>query len=696
VLLRNALPWMMLAVAPLWGQSPLGQADFRYSPPWWQSTISLADDQDKVLVGREGQLLFDFKGPKLRDFAVQLKVETDPAGEWKRQQTESARVPIVSTWSNLAGVELNQECFMLPGKGRARRVALVLMLKNGTGRVARKRLMLSIRAPGAVQLDASQRLIQAGESTLISTTEPLTYDAASGRASLPEVELKPGEARRLIVTVDRYAETPGAAITAAELAAGRETVRRYWRERGLPFETVQVPDTAIQALIESSVRNIWQARDVTDGKVDFRVGPTVYRNLFVVDGSFMLETAALLGRAKDARDGIEFLLSHQEADGSFNLMGHYAKIQGYWKENGIVLWAMYRHARLAQDQEWLRSKWTVMKRTMDAMRRLRASTMKDPQALDYGLMPAGMIDGGINNKLPDSKPEFSNTYWNLAGWKAAIEAARWLGENETAAAWQKEYDEFLAAYRRAAARDTLKDAHGNAYVPTMMANADNHVPARGQWAFCHAVYPGAVFAPGDPLVESQLAMLRATKVEGLVFDTGWMKQGLWNYFASFYGHAVLWEGHGREAAEVLYDFARHAAPVRVWREEQKPQGQGADEVGDMPHNWASAEFIRLAAHLIALDRGDELHLLEGFPREWARAGMVTRLNGMATPFGPLHLELAVARDGRSAHLKLRRLDGPAPARIVLHTAGLTGTDEKRVLETGKDVELTLPVGDNNR
>ena len=33
----------------------------------------------------------------------------------------------------------------------------------------------------------------------------------------------------------------------------------------------------------------------------------------------------------------------------------------------------------------------------------------------------------------------------------------------------------------------------------------------------------------------------------------------------------------------------------------------------MPHNWASAEFIRLVIHLLALDRGDELHLLEGFP-----------------------------------------------------------------------------------
>ncbi|MGD0041398.1 MAG: hypothetical protein ABSE84_13415 [Isosphaeraceae bacterium] len=55
-----------------------------------------------------------------------------------------------------------------------------------------------------------------------------------------------------------------------------------------------------------------------------------------------------------------------------------------------------------------------------------------------------------------------------------------------------------------------------------------------------------------------------------------MREGIWTYFASFYGHAVLWNGQGQEAAQVLYDFARHASPPRVWREEQKPVGKGND------------------------------------------------------------------------------------------------------------------------
>ena len=118
-------------------------------------------------------------------------------------------------------------------------------------------------------------------------------------------------------------------------------------------------------------------------------------------------------------------------------------------------------------------------------------------------------------------------------------------------------------------------------------------------------------------------------------------------------------------------------------------GKGNEEVGDMPHNWASAEFIRLCTHLIELDRGNELHLLEGFPREWAGPGMTTRLDGVLTPFGPLRLSIQIAADGKTSRLKIARLNGPRPARIVLHLAGLTGRDQTVDLPTDRDIDQTI-------
>ena len=499
---------------------------------------------------------------------------------------------------------------------------------------------------------------------------------------LPEMTLRPGESKQVAWTIDRNSTRPLVALSVAQARQARDAARQWWERADLPFETIQVPDPDIQGMLEACVRNIWQAREIKQGLPAFHVGPTVYRGLWVVDGSFLLEAAAILGRGQDARAGVEYLLSHQKADGSFEILPH------FWKENGIVLWAATRHALLTQDQAWLRAHWPRLQAVVRAIETLRARAATDPKALEFGLLPPGEIDGGISNS---TKPEYSNTYWCLAGIKSAIAAARWLGESGDAAAWQKLYDDFLAAYLKAAARDTRHDASGNRYVPTMMGNIDHHVPQRGQWAFCHAVYPGGVFAPGDPLATSQLAMLRATKAQGqgLVYDTGWMRAGIWTYFASFYGHAVLWNGQGQEAAQVLYDFARHASPPRVWREEQKPVGKGNEEVGDMPHNWASAEFIRLCTHLIELDRGSELHLFEGFPHQWAGPGMVTRLNGVLTPFGPLHLELRVAADGKSARLIMSKLRGPRPDKIVVHLSGLTGREQTVDLPTDLDIDQTF-------
>ncbi len=100
----------------------------------------------------------------------------------------------------------------------------------------------------------------------------------------------------------------------------------------------------------------------------------------------------------------------------------------------------------------------------------------------------------------------------------------------------------------------------------------------------------------------------------------------------------------------------------------------------MPHNWASAEFIRLAVHLIALDRGDELHLFEGLPTEWTRPGMVTRLSGVATPFGPLTMELMIADDGKTAQLRVEPLTDPSCKKIIVHLGRWASSDQNATIE----------------
>ena len=681
--------WAPVAVVLAAGCPVAGLAavDFRFSPPAWQTAICLPDDPHKSLVDRGGELLDHYQQGG-REFGTRVGVEVVEGAEWLGQDLVSPRVPIVRTRRGAAGLEILEEAFAVTGGRQAgAHTDLILVRVANTGdapRTLHPRLVVDTRLPFA--FDAAAREVRVdGRETITAWPAPtvLADEQVPRRAlQLEPLTIPARGSARLFVRYSGGGAAAGGPATVEEALACRARAVDFWERAPLPHGRVQVPDANVQALLDSSVRNIWQAREIKDGLPVFQVGPTCYRGLWIVDGAFLLEVATMLGAGAEARNGVAYELTFQQPDGRIEVMPH------YWKENGIVLWTCVRHARLTRDRAWLAALWPRLGRVAGAIRELRRQTLANDSPADDGLMPAGFPDGGIEGVID----EHTNTCWNLAGLRAFVGAARWLGREREAAEWQREHDDFLGAFRRAAARDARTDAHGHRYLPARMDGAG--LPQRGQWAFCHAVYPGQVFARGDPLVAGTLAMLEATEREGMVHGTGWDASGIWNYFASFYGHAWLWQGRGGKAADALAAFANHAAPTLVWREEQSLRGEPFRKVGDMPHNWASAEFIRLAIHLLALERGSELHLLEGLPRAWAAPGAATRLTGVVTEFGPLTMGLEVSADGRSAVLQVEPLADPACTRLVVHTAVWSGADRPPLeLDPGRGHQLTLPVGD---
>jgi hypothetical protein len=477
--------------------------------------------------------------------------------------------------------------------------------------------------------------------------------------------IQPGETREFALVVERFARSAPQRVTVWDSATALKKCVAWWKSNGPCRNVIEVPDAGVQATVDSCLRNIFQARDERNGLPSFHVGPTIYRGLFLADGAFMLELATILNRVDESRAGLEYLKSFELPEGGFNV------IDTYYKENGIAAFAIIRHAQLTHDRQWLKSNWATIRGCVGRIRELRRNTPRG--AANEGLLPSGAFcDGGVfNNGRPFA--DYSNVVWCLSGLKWAIAAADWVGELEDAANWQVEFDDFWSHFRQAAAKDMRDDGKGNLYLPVVQGNGDNHAPSRGQWAFCHSVYPGGIYPTGDPLVDGNLAMLRDAMVEGVVLDTGWMAGGLWPYFSSFYAHAVQWIGRGHEVPQLLYDFANHSSPTLVWREEQKPQGHGYEEVGDMPHNWASAEFLRMILHMLQLDRGEELHLLEGFPEQWSAPGDRTRLRGVRTPFGLIDLEVEGRPDGVGLSL---RFEDPSylPSKIFVHGKSWGGVE----------------------
>jgi hypothetical protein len=197
----------------------------------------------------------------------------------------------------------------------------------------------------------------------------------------------------------------------------------------------------------------------------------------------------------------------------------------------------------------------------------------------------------------------------------------------------------------------------------------NHLqPQSATWAFCQAIYPGEIFAVDDPLVQNLLTLFDQTDdAEGIPAETGWLPyRALWGYHASFAAHAWLYARRPDKAVDYLYDFANHASSTRVWREEQSLRDTGNGQLfGDMPHNWASAEFIRLVRNLLVFERGSTLELLAGLPPDWQRDEI--RLERTPTRFGFVRLHVRFSPPGEITIDYQRESDGHRDPSAVLLT-----------------------------
>ncbi|MGZ7065279.1 MAG: hypothetical protein ACXVI6_02875 [Candidatus Aminicenantales bacterium] len=666
-------------------------ADFRYAPAWWQSAICLPDDWQKTLVSKEGALLYEYDGGYPGNFRTRVSIScANAAGVTTEQSTADPRVPVVETvlldkesdellrWSALAVVPGNDQDLPAassePGGTVAPRGDLLLIRKTGqAGTIA---ITLESSHPITFKKGVNGVYLE-GRRFISVSSGWQTSKADKNRLTL----VFPNGLEQLAVYCASGHEPGDVKLDWARLQPRRSAA--FWARQDFPYNTVRVPDRTMQEILHSCVRNIYQAREIKNGLPIFQVGPTCYRGLWIVDGCFILEAMTYLGRGLEARAGIEHILTRQGPDGSFDILGK------YWKENGIVLYILYRHALLTGDMEWLKGKWGTVKTLVGVVQRLRAESRKNPAAPEAGLMPPGFPDGGIGG----AAAEYTNVYWNLAGLRAAIEAARLLRAPELPA-WEAEYKDFWDTFQRAAKRDAKPYRDGLTILPILMVPNPDILPVRGQWAFCHAVFPGKIFDSADPLARGNMALLDDNQSEGLVYGTGWMADGIWNYFGSFYGHAHLWLGDGPKAAEILYAFANHASPLGAWREEQPPLGQdkkGGRFVGDMPHNWASAEFIRLVRNLLVLERGRELHVLEGLPRTWLFAKAETVLNDVATDFGPVSFRLKVSADGRTAAFEITPPESPSLQKVVVHLGAWAGDGKVATSRTGRTMRFKIPL-----
>jgi hypothetical protein len=689
--------------------------NFEYQPREWQTCYCLKDDFYKSMIDNNGNLWYDFaygnhigfpydnycyernKGYRLAIFS-QLVLQEDTGKS--HQEMQSAKVPVIRTWKGYGNLNFRQTTFASFADSQnpleSRYDLSTIHVVNAGEETANIPLRLEFNTIHQMELDETGKkaflLKFEGEKQLIAEF-PVAVDRFAGHISKMKYayyldfnlgEVAAGDSVEFLFPVYRSGGLPES-ILPLTFNSELEKVTNYWQNLNLPYQHISIPDSGMQQLLTSAIRNIYQAREIKDGIPAFQVGPTFYRGTWAVDGPFFKEAMTYLGQEDEVRAAIEGIFEVGETQGDTG--------ESFAKQAGLRIWMVYRHARLTGDWQWLEQNWSWIENEVANIERYRANSYNDGNPLTNGLMPMGNADGGIGGIYA----EYTNNYWVLSGLNYAMRAAQKLQKDDQLAAWKAFYDDYYQVFDRARQRDKKVDEHGNTYVPTFMGHNTLN-PTTGQWAFLHSVFPGKLYPGGDQLMKGTLAMLDSTLVEGLILGTGWLPEGLWTYSASFLCHAHLWNGDGHRVPQMLYDFANHASPLLCWSEEQHPVDYQGDYLahGDMPHNWASVDFIRLIRHSLVLERGDELHLFEGLPRAWLQPGMVTRMKDIATAYGVVSLTLEVADTGNKASLNMsiNTSDHQPPARLVIDNRSFDPDSEKIVLDFQEDINLEIGISEN--
>ena len=676
--------------------------NFRYAPQINQTCIGFVDDYYKTIVREDGSLNYLWEGDRDQFVdgtipACQKRVLNLQEGNLafkyrylprfyhrdelveKHQDFGDPRAAIVTTREEYQGTSFTWTIFAHKDENGARMDIILFRMeaKPGFGH-ARSSVYLqelgeASDPPETVRPASSAYALPVGTPRIPAPIALYTPVCREG-IPLEKLMLQEGDvwegAFALVYcgTIDPKAFTLDYAKKALEATAA------YWREVR-PFQNVfHIPEPQIQGMLDACGRNILQAREIVEDICEFHVGPTIYRGLWVVDGYYFGECAYMMGRDEEGFQCLQAVLKRVKPDGSIRIL------PDHHKETAVALSTIVRQCELRNDDDRLREMWPVMLRGMEHLRRMRDDSLKlgkDYPA--YGLFQPSFGDGGIYGP----EPEYTTPMNVILGLCDAYRAGKRLNLCR--------YEEFgtfarelMARMRECIERDRRITPDGIPYLPLSMAENETYKPQTGCATIARVAFHGE-FSPDDKVVTDLIRLIDACdNREGIPECTGWRSdQSIYTYSSVRFAQVLLQAGQGEKAADYLYAYANHASASRVWREEQPVKETHSAEIcGDMPHNWASVEFIRLVRNLVLLETFTGVELFPGLPEEWLpKPGDSLVLEKTPTRFGKMSLELSV-KDGGGYLLALTREEGnQVPEFLGLHWNG-------RAVLNGKELEAS--------
>ena len=465
------------------------------------------------------------------------------------------------------------------------------------------------------------------------------FGYASGALAF-DLDLAAGQQRDVFLVVPLYKESqPAPAATSEQEAASLWTAAfdataKDWH-RTLDRVSIEIPgDRKIADALKTTLAYILIN---ADGPA-LQPGPRAYRRSWIRDGALISAALLRMAHPEEVRRFIEWYAPYQFKDGAIpccvDARGADRAVEH--DSHGEWLYLLDEYYRFSRDVGLLTEMWPSIVGAVDYIDRLRlerrtAEYQQPGKLMYYGLVPKSIShEGYIQNPV--------HSYWDglfvLLGLKDATQAAIALGEDAHAAAFARIRDEFRADLYASIALSMQR--HGIAYIPG--------AAELGDFDFTST----AIAA--DPVGELRSLpepAFRATFEQYYRYFTARKNDGTNDpqferytpYEFRIVGPMIRMglKEQAHEVLKYLFDGLRPAAwnawAEVVWRDPRAPRF-----IGDLPHSWVGAEFIRSVRTMFAYEReGDEALVVgAGLLPDWVLNDAGVSVRRLPTYYGTLN------------------------------------------------------------
>ncbi len=652
--------------------------DFKYSPATWQSTYCFPDDPHKSLVGKFGELLYGHKGvgAPYNEFAhtVSFGIKNQESGTFVHQSLEAPGVPVITTkldWKD-CHAELVSFASNLPQEGRVDNLIIKISASGKAPVTLTPQILVTSQAKfsddnrgdgkaprkefGIVTLQGEK------ERLFIVTDSPIDHLKKEGihQFNLQEVTLSEGVPVQFVA---RFPQSGQSYDMIKDNLTLIDTVltdtRIFWQTWKPVSENITWNYSGpYNDFLIASARNMSQSRETKEGKGPLQVGPTVYCGTWAVDGHFLAEAARYIGKDKEAQDTLSAIWDLQNEKGLIVS----AAGSSHWKDTAAAVFALVRQAELSQNWDYFNELYPDAYKGLMALKDMSGQAFNDGSAIGkYGLLPKGFGDSGISG----IRDEFTNTLWTMMALQSILQVSdRFFLDKRSEI--RTYYGQLRTAFLAAAKQELRKHPNRFSYLPMLMKSdpqwqetdpLKQPKPQAAQIYLSQAFFPGLLFKKDDNLVKGHIEFMKSITREDVPVETGWLSNnGVWTYNAAITAQMYMWAGLPDLARQTFIGFLNHASPLYAWREEQPLLGSALKEyVGDMPHNWASAECIRFLRHILILEDEKTLRLFEGLGEPDLIPGTPLSIASSPTRWGRVTLSLEKL-DAKAWVSKFQRTD----------------------------------------